>query len=164
MKRLTALASIVLLVAAAPGSDQVELLDGTQYTGKLLKETPDSVRFEVELAGGGGRAQIDIPVKNIYVLAVGGKKRVVNEKAGKAAAPEKAGAKADPAAGKAAGGPAKTKPEVLALIKQVGSTPPDWFAATPLNYPSTLDLTWPPKPGGPKLARELAVLDWRAIR
>lgn len=42
----------------------------------------------------------------------------------------------------------KTKAEILAYIKKVGSTPPDWFAATPLNYPKTLDLTWPPPPQG----------------
>ncbi len=43
----------------------------------------------------------------------------------------------------------KTKADVLALIKKTGSTPPDWFAATPLNFPKTLDLSWPPKPPGP---------------
>jgi len=43
----------------------------------------------------------------------------------------------------------KTKAEVLAFIKKNGSTPPDWFAATPLNFPSTLDLSWPQNPGGP---------------
>lgn len=42
----------------------------------------------------------------------------------------------------------KTKAEVLALIKKIGATPPDWFAATPLNYPKSLDLTWTPPPQG----------------
>jgi uncharacterized protein with FMN-binding domain len=42
----------------------------------------------------------------------------------------------------------KTKAEVLSFIKKVGATPPDWFAATPLNYPSTLDLSWTPPPQG----------------
>jgi uncharacterized protein with FMN-binding domain len=42
----------------------------------------------------------------------------------------------------------KSKAEVLALIKKVGGTPPDWFAATPLNYPKTLDLSWSPPPQG----------------
>jgi uncharacterized protein with FMN-binding domain len=42
----------------------------------------------------------------------------------------------------------KTKAEVLANIKKIGSSPPDWFAATPLNYPKTLDLTWTPPPQG----------------
>ncbi len=44
----------------------------------------------------------------------------------------------------------KPKAEIQALIKKVGTTPPDWFAATPLNYPKTLDLSWPdPPPGSP---------------
>jgi uncharacterized protein with FMN-binding domain len=43
----------------------------------------------------------------------------------------------------------KSKSEVLALIRRVGGTPPDWFAATPLNFPKTLDLSWPPNAGGP---------------
>ena len=44
----------------------------------------------------------------------------------------------------------KTKSEVLAMIKKDGSTPPAWFAATPLNFPKTLDLTWSkPPPGSP---------------
>jgi len=42
----------------------------------------------------------------------------------------------------------KTKAEVLAMIKKIGATPPDWFAATPLNFPPTLDLSWSPPPKG----------------
>jgi uncharacterized protein with FMN-binding domain len=44
----------------------------------------------------------------------------------------------------------KSRAEVLAMIKKEGSTPPDWFAATPLNFPKTLDLGWSqPPPGSP---------------
>lgn len=43
----------------------------------------------------------------------------------------------------------KSKAEVQALIQKIGSTPPDWFGATPLKYPRTLDLSWPPEPKGP---------------
>ena len=43
----------------------------------------------------------------------------------------------------------KPEAEVRALIKKVGSTPPDWFQATPLRYPKTLDLTWKETPGAP---------------
>ena len=46
--------------------------------------------------------------------------------------------------------PPKTKAEIQALIKRIGATPPDWFQATPLNYPKSLDLTWAdPPPGSP---------------
>jgi uncharacterized protein with FMN-binding domain len=37
----------------------------------------------------------------------------------------------------------RTREEVQALIDKVGRTPPDWFDSTPLNYPRTLDLSWP---------------------
>jgi hypothetical protein len=33
--------------------------------------------------------------------------------------------------------------EVNDLINQVGRTPPDWYDATPLEYPESLDLAWP---------------------
>jgi uncharacterized protein with FMN-binding domain len=36
-----------------------------------------------------------------------------------------------------------TRAELDALINRLGKTPPDWFKGTPLNYPPTLDLTWP---------------------
>lgn len=49
----------------------------------------------------------------------------------------------------AAAVPERTKGEVKALIQRIGSTPPEWFATTPLNYPKTLDLTWTDHPGAP---------------
>jgi hypothetical protein len=33
-----------------------------------------------------------------------------------------------------------------ALIDCEGKTPPKWFKDTPLNYPKSLDLSWPMKP------------------
>ncbi|TKJ34260.1 MAG: hypothetical protein CEE38_18310 [Planctomycetes bacterium B3_Pla] len=42
----------------------------------------------------------------------------------------------------------RTRAEVESLIENVGRTPPDWYGSTPLNYPRTLDLSWP-KPSGP---------------
>lgn len=43
----------------------------------------------------------------------------------------------------------KPEAEVRALINKIGTTPPDWFQATPLRYPKTLDLSWKENPGGP---------------
>ena len=43
----------------------------------------------------------------------------------------------------------KSREEVQALITKIGSTPPEWFKDTPLRYPPTLDLSWPPDPKGP---------------
>ena len=132
-----------LLLLLSPAGDQLELLNGTRYDGRLLKESPDTLRFEVELPGGGGKAQIDIPAKNVHTLTVGGKRRILNEKA---SAGKPAGSPAAAPKSAAAGG--KSKGEVQSLIKQMGSTPPDWFAATPLKYPPSLDLSWTPPPQG----------------
>ena len=33
--------------------------------------------------------------------------------------------------------------------RRVGRTPPEWFEATPLEYPKSLDLAWPEPPPGP---------------
>ncbi|HYV26488.1 MAG TPA: FMN-binding protein [Candidatus Eisenbacteria bacterium] len=43
----------------------------------------------------------------------------------------------------------KPEAEVRALIKKIGPTPPDWFQATPLRYPKTLDMSWKDTPGAP---------------
>lgn len=43
----------------------------------------------------------------------------------------------------------KSEAEVRALIKRIGPTPPDWFQATPLRYPKTLDMSWKETPGAP---------------
>lgn len=42
--------------------------------------------------------------------------------------------------------PTKTRAEIEKLIADAGKNQPDWWDATPLKYPKTLDLTW--KPGG----------------
>ena len=42
--------------------------------------------------------------------------------------------------------PIRSKTEIEALIDRVGSTMPDWFDSTELDYPDTLDLSWPEKP------------------
>ncbi len=50
-----------------------------------------------------------------------------------------------PADGGSSEGVNPTQKEIPAEIDRVGSTQPDWYASTPLDYPKTLDLTWPLK-------------------
>jgi len=42
----------------------------------------------------------------------------------------------------------RTRAEVEALIKEVGSSSPEWWNSVKPTYPPTLDLNWPVKPGG----------------
>lgn len=48
----------------------------------------------------------------------------------------------------------RSRAEIEKLIETVGKTPPDWWEATPLTYPPTLDLDWPLRPEGPWNARK----------
>ena len=41
-----------------------------------------------------------------------------------------------------------TRAELDALVDRLGKTQPDWFKSTSLNYPQTLNLTWPMRPTG----------------
>lgn len=59
---------------------------------------------------------------------------------------------------------ARSVAEVNALIDRVGRTPPDWYDDTPLNYPETLDLSWPhPPPGGWNNQRNVGQYVWDII-
>lgn len=70
---------------------------------------------------------------------------------------------ASPADGQARN--ARTKTEVDALIAQAGSSTPDWWDTTELDYPETLDLNWPVRAGfGPGRFEERGGRDRRGGR
>ena len=48
----------------------------------------------------------------------------------------------------------RTKAQIDALVDQAGRSKPDWWEKTPLDYPQTLDLSWPDRPQGPWNARK----------
>jgi uncharacterized protein with FMN-binding domain len=39
----------------------------------------------------------------------------------------------------------RSEAEVMQLIERAGKTPPDWYDSTPLDFPQSLDLSWPVK-------------------
>ena len=61
-------------------------------------------------------------------------------------------------------GATRTPAEVEALIKKVGAEAPDWWEATPLKYPDTLDLDWPiDAPGDWNNQRNVGQYIWDVI-
>jgi len=148
------LAGLCLLAGAARG-DELELLNGQRVRGEVTEETDAAVT--VRLAVGDSSAQMKFPVSRIHAITVGGQRRVLNEKpaptAPKATPEEEPEAppktEEAPAPVPTKGSAARSRAEVQALIQKAGTTPPDWFEATPLDYPKSLDLSWPEKPQGP---------------
>ena len=110
-----------LLTIAARG-DTIEFLNDRTLEGKVVRRTADSVILSTP--SGAGSVEATIPTARIHALVVAGQRSVLHEK--------------------------PTRASIEALIQKAGTTPPDWWNAVPLEYPPTLDLTWPvPKPKSP---------------
>jgi len=104
-----------------------------------------------------------IPLAKVHKVTINDKTYVINEHSNSASA-KTASAKTG-SDSSAANKPKRTKPEVEALINELGRKPPDWFEATPLNYPKTLDLSWPegPPPGGWNNQKNVGQYIWDII-
>jgi uncharacterized protein with FMN-binding domain len=131
-------------VATARADDEVELLTGTRLQGKILERTEQSIRIQVTVEN---RPLIrSYPLNRVRAITQNGQRQVLGPP-GTDAPKETPGANPGGApSGKpaAASDASQTAPAVIeALIEQMGRTPPAWFDSTPLEYPKTLDLSWP---------------------
>jgi uncharacterized protein with FMN-binding domain len=132
------------LMLARPGqAATVEFLTGEKLECKVLSKDDKAVK--VEVTKDGKTAQRSIPLSEVHVVTINSKRYVINPKP--VTKPAGSGAtKAPPADARGSEKAGRTKAEIDALIDEQGRKPPDWFEETPLNYPKTLDLSWPGKP------------------
>ncbi|MDD4890510.1 MAG: FMN-binding protein [Phycisphaerae bacterium] len=127
------MALLALLPAAASLADELELANGTVYKGKLLGRDEYGVKFEVQMDGGGAIA-MTIPQNMVKELRLGKAVPVTPAAPGVGDRPTWQSGKLD----------TRTREQVELLIAEAGKTPPAWLAATKLDYPKTLDLSWAP--------------------
>jgi uncharacterized protein with FMN-binding domain len=122
----------------------VEFLTGEKLECKVL--TRDDKEMRVEITAGGKTTERTIPLAEVHVVTINTKRYVINAKP--ETKPSKTKSKNPPLPlGEGRGeGLTRTKAEIDALIDKQGRIPPDWFEATPLDFPQSLDLTWPSKP------------------
>ena len=147
------------LLLPSQASVTIELVSGAKMTGRILAKDDQTLTVEADV---GGRTYTrKYPLDRIGAVVAGGQRIVLNESSG-SPPPSPAGAGASDAdSGLSAARGSKTvsqaksgtanssvrsRAEIESLIEEMGRTPPDWWDATPLNYPKTLDLTWPEKP------------------
>ncbi len=128
---------LFVFLSVASGEDVMEFLNGTKLTGTVVeihKKTRE-VEFEATIAGKTSKQRY--PYAKIHAVTWKGKRYEVT--------PMPAAEKpfvADP-------NKKRSNAEVKELIAKIGATDPDWMAETPLDFPDTLDLSWPmpaPKP------------------
>lgn len=124
-----------ILLSSASADDVVVLKTGSRVTGKVI--TYDATTVNIEARVGSRTVTRKYPASQIKSLTIDG--TVID-----LAKVSPAGAESGP------GGTGRTnrsQKEILAEIDRIGKTPPDWYESTPLDYPKTLDLSWPEKPG-----------------
>lgn len=148
---LWALAVLLLALTTSPAAAAtIEYLTGRTVECTVLSKDDKTVTVEITVDGKTVKRVLQLSA--IHKVVIGDKTYVINEK--KAAAEPKP---AEPAPGKTRPMPAAparpggganrvSKAEVEKLINDQGRQPPDWFNDTPLDYPKSLDLSWPPGP------------------
>ena len=136
--------ALLLLAPLLFADDVLELLDGTKVEGEIVLENDKFVRIKVANPSGKGSSVKTVYKTKIAAITKGGERRVINGE------------------GAQVGGSAsKTRKEVEDLITKVGKTPPDWWDKAKLNYPPSLDLSWPePAPGGWNNQKNMGQFIW----
>lgn len=135
---LIALTVTLLMHATACCEDVVEFLNGTKMTGTVTSIRKADKEFDFETTIGGKTFARVYPFGKVHAVTYKGNRYELTPMASSSS-----GANASES-----GDATRSKQEVLAMIAAAGQTPPDWFDATGLDYPDTLDLSWPLKPPG----------------
>lgn len=166
--RLT-LITIYLALAStgiAHAEDLLELSSGAKVRGKVTAKTDKGVTIDVVI---GSRTLSRVyPLDKISAVTISGKREALgassplaSSTAGTSTAGRSTGS---PTARATAAGGTRSKLEVEALINQMGKTPPDWFESTPLNYPQSLDLSFPqPVQGGWNAQKNVGQYVWDIV-
>jgi uncharacterized protein with FMN-binding domain len=141
----------VLLLAfpfSAWSIDTVELSTGAKATGKIKSYSGSKVIIELKV--GTRTFQRTYPKSRVKAIIVNGKRIDMKSGATTSVSP--------------AGRTERSREEIIAEIEREGKTPPDWYEATPLNYPKTLDLAWPmPPPKGWNSSKNVGQFIWDRI-
>jgi uncharacterized protein with FMN-binding domain len=158
----------VLIVAAGVCADEIQLLGGKRYQGRLIRKTPQSVTFKIVFPSGGNLVT-EFAASAVKSLKIDGKEPTFQKPpASLPKPPAVAGPRAEPTTKPrtspgTAGQGGRTEAEVERQILEAGRTPPEWWEAVELDYPPTLDLagTKPVKGWAPD--RNLGAYMWSVI-
>lgn len=136
---------------AVTSADVIEFLSGAKVTGSVTGIDKEKKEVTINAEIGGISRTRTYPYSKIHAVTLGEKRYELNPKRAETTRPTKPDGTDNSATGgdrpKTASGNLSSR-DLQKLIDDVGRTPPEWFDATPLNYPDTLDLTWPKKPPG----------------
>ena len=149
-------------------ADEIIMTTGKKGTGTIVSETATNVEIETTVSG--RIVKRTVPKNRIYSIEQNGVRRVLNDSdAGKKAAEESdavANGKSNGSNGASSDGGKRVErspSEVFEIIDRIGKTAPEWLESTPLEYPATLDLSFPKDVDGWDANRNFGQYVWDVI-
>jgi uncharacterized protein with FMN-binding domain len=144
---------LFLIPPRARAADIVELQSGAKVTGEVLARTDKDVTIRYKI--GSYTYTRTYPLSLVHAITSHDEREVVGERALATPVP-KPGRSASKPDGRASSATTvsaepnsrRSREEIRGLVAKVGGTPPEWYESTPLDYPESLDLSWPKKPPG----------------
>jgi uncharacterized protein with FMN-binding domain len=115
--------------------DSVEFLNGASVQGVVTEIRNDQREFDFQVQAGGRSYLRTYPFDKVHAVVRNGTRFVLTPKPGSPGTSAGSGTQRS-----------LSEREVRQIIEQAGRTAPAWFTSTPLDYPKTLDLSWPLKP------------------
>ncbi len=119
--------------AACPAEDLVEFLSGSKITGTVKQIRKQQKEFDFEATIGSRSTVRTYAFGKVHAVTMKGKRFVLTPRTDAATV----------VPGESA---SRSKSQIDQLIQTVGAQPPDWLESTGLDYPQSLDLSWPLKP------------------
>lgn len=143
MKGIGLFTRVVVIVIAgtligcrASAEDLIEFADGSKLNGTITSIRKAEKEFDFTSSENTADAKSVYRFAEVHAVTYKGKRFILTPKPVDGSA----------AVANSGDSVARSKAQVLEIIADAGATPPDWFDATPLNYPKTLDLSWPIEP------------------
>lgn len=143
-RSLWAIVCLCLTASVAGAQDELQLRTGATLRGKIVSQEGGFVTLQVMVGG----KTFTRRFRNSQVESI--------KRGGNPSNPTTATGDSEVIS--------RTKAQVLALINSEGRTAPDWFESTPLDYPQTLDLSWPmPPPKGWNNSKNVGQFVWDRV-
>ena len=158
------LVMIAVTASAATAADVIEFLSGARVEGAVTKIEKKEKKIVFEAIIAGRKRTRVYPYSRIHAVTYRGKRYVLTEKVAKTDSGKTDSGKSTTGRATKQSEVRRSNAQVLKLIDQVGRTPPAWYEGTPLNYPKSLDLSWPhPPPKGWNNQKNVGQYIWDVI-
>ena len=131
---------VLFLATNASAADVVELPSGAKLIGKVTQIRKAKGEFDFEAMIGSQTLTRTYQFNRVRAVTINGERHVLMTKSSSNASGDDPSPEAH---GSSSSGVTRSKAEIDRIVSETGTTRPDWFDSVPLDYPKTIDLSWP---------------------